>query len=554
MKRVVFAACIAASIVSGCKKDSKETVTPDVPEVTEKSAAKNPEGCNSDLSAPIAADYTLTAKCSPYTPASEFNVDGYTLTIEPGVEVRVADGQTFNVGYYKPAKLIVKGTKEKPVKFTGGVTFYAQAAGSSLEGVVIENAGTDEHGALRIETHELSLKDVAIVNAKKTAIEARVDKALKAVSGIDLTRAGGDASELVHLNFGTAGVIGAGVTVPEGAVVWLHGNLDAEITLVSNGAPYRVAETATIDPPEGKTASLTLKEGVTVELGESAGLEFGYYRGTAALKVLGTKEKPVVVTRYGDDKASTPSNGLRFFNGARAPEIDWLVLEYAGAADRPALFFNDARGLGKLTNSTFRHIKTSAIAVETSKERFTAFDGNTFEDVEGAALRLPLELAHGLGAKNVFTDKARVTVFGEAKKDTTLTNLGAPYVVEGEVNFNGEATKSATLKLEDGVSVLFNSEGKLAVGYYGPAKLAAKGVSFAPLDGKWKGVALYNSAVVELENSSVTGVNDDSPALELTPEVTGFVKKVVIKGAKVGVKACAPKVKVEGTSPISKCE
>ena len=60
--------------------------------------------------------------------------------------------------------------------------------------------------------------------------------------------------------------------------------------------------------------------------------------------------------------------------------------------------------------------------------------------------------------------------------------------------------------------------------------------------------------MVELENSSVTGVNDDSPALELTPEVTGFVKKVAIKGAKVGVKACAPKVKVEGTSPISKCE
>ena len=225
----------------------------------------------------------------------------------------------------------------------------------------------------------------------------------------------------------------------------------------------------------------------------------------------------------------------------------------------------DTRGLGKLTNSTFRHLKGEAVRVDSSKDRFTAFDHNTFEDVEDAALRVPLELAHGLGANNKFTDKARVTLFGETKKDTTLENIGAPYVVEGELTVNGEETKSITLTLAPGDQLLFNNEGKVTVSYYAPAKLVAKGtpekpIRFEKLLASWNGVGIFGKGSIELENASISGTGADVAPLSLADEVTGSVKRLTLKDTKRGVHACAAKVQPEGVTAdkgvkaVEKCD
>jgi hypothetical protein len=586
MKKIVMAACVAALAFVGCKKDNGggggTTPAPGTGAMGNAGAGttgttppagdapKNPAGCNSALTESIVADYTLTEKCSPYTPAGDLNVDGFALTIEPGVEIKFADNATFSVGYYKPGRVLVKGTKEKPVKFTGrtwkGLYAPSNAAGSSLENVVFENAGTEDAAAIKAETFDLVLNGVTITGAKKTALDLRPDRALKGFTGVDLTKASADPSELVHANFATASVFTpAGLTVPEKALIWLHAAIDSDVTLTHAGATYRVPDEANVDPQEGKTASLTIKEGVTIELGENAGLNFGYYRGPAGLKIQGTKEKPVTVTRFGEDKATTPSHGIQLFAGARAPEIDFLVLEYAGGTDKGALLESDTRGLGKITNSVFRHLKGEGVRVDSSKDRFVAFDGNTFEDVDDSALRVPLELAHNLGTTNTFTSKSRVTLFGETKKDTTLENIGAPYVVEGELNVNGDETKSVTLTVNPGVSMLFNDQGKLSIAYYAPAKIVAKGtaekpVTFGKLLTSWNGLGVFGKGGVELENVAINGTADDSWPLDLSGEVTGSVKKVALKDTKKGVHGCAAKVKVEGVTAdkgvkaVEKCE
>ena len=304
---------------------------------------------------------------------------------------------------------------------------------------------------------------------------------------------------------------------------------------------------------------------MTIELGENASINFGYYHGPAGLKVQGTKQKPVTITRYGEDKAQTPSKGLGLYAGARAPEIDFLVMEYAGGADKAALVVSDSRGLGKITNSTFRHLKGEAVRVDSSKERFTAFDNNTFEDVEDAALRIPLELAHGLGANNKFTDKARVTLFSETKKDTMLENIGAPYLVEGELAVNGDETKSITLTIAPGSTLLFNDQGKLSVSYYAPAKLVAKGtaekpITFGKLLSSWGGVGIYGKGSIELENVTISGTGDEVWPVDLAEEVTGSVKKVSLTDTRKGLHSCAKKVKPEGVTAnkgvkaVEKCD
>jgi hypothetical protein len=569
MKRIVLIACVLSSFI-GCKKEAEPPVTPPlgVPPVAEgakpgegspapSGAKASIAGCNSDFAEALTADTTLTEKCSPYSVKSELNIDGIALTIEPGVKLEFADGALLTVAYYKPARILVKGTKKKPVKFTGrswrGLHVHKDAAGSTFDNVSIENAGTEDDAALLVETFDLALNTVTFTGAKKKAIELKVDRPLKAFTAIDLSNASGDPSELIHSSVATAGVFGADSKFPPKSVIWLHDGLDTDITLVNTGATYRIAQELNVDPPEGKTASLTLKEGVTLELGENAPLNFGYYRGPAGLKVLGTKEKPVTITRYGADQAQTPSGGVALYGGARAPEIDFLVLEYAGGVDKAALKYADARGLGKITNSTFRHLKGEAVRVDSAKERFTAFDHNTFEDVDDAALRVPLELAHGLGANNKFTDKARVTLFAETKKDTTLENIGAPYLVEGELNVNGEETRSATLTIAPGNTLLFNDQGKLSVSYYAPAKLVAKGtpekpITFGKLLASWGGVGLYGKGVIELENAAISGTGDDIWPLDLSGEVTGAVKKVALTDTRKGIHGCAKKVKPEGVT------
>ena len=572
MKRMLIAACLGALFVVGCKKESKDNATAQTGETKPAAgnegatgetkpapaAAKNPEGCNSALSEAIAADYTFTEKCSPYTVSADFNVDGYTLTIEPGVEVKVTGDVSFNAGHYGKGKLVVNGTKEKPVKFSGarwsGLRLWSDAAESALNNVIIENAGTDDDAALHVEAGAVVLNGVAIVGAKKQALEVKSDKPLKSAALVDLSKAGGDPSELVHVPFHSAGVLGAALTVPEKSIIWVHGGLDTDVTLVNSGAPYRFPDSANIDPPEGKSAVVTVKEGVTLQLAENARLAFGQYTGGAGLKIQGTKEKPVLVTRYGEDQAATPAQGLWFSSGARPPELDFLVIENAGGSDGAAISFDGNRGLGKITNSTFRSLKGTAVWVRDANERFVAFDGNTFDGVEGQALRIPLQLADKLGSANVFTDKARVLLTGATSKDVTLAKLNKPYVVDGELRVDGEATRAAVLTIADGASLQFNDEGIVRAGGYNPAKVVAKDVTFDKLLSNWHGLHVAGTSSVELENLTISGVSADDYPLEFDENVTGSAKKITIKGSGKGARSCNSKVKLEAVKPLEKCE
>lgn len=530
MKWNVLAACVVAVTTVGCTSGDSQP-------------AASLSGCETTLPQKLTRHTALLARCSPYSIDRALAVDGFTLTIEAGVEVRFGAGAPFDVGVRVPGKVIARGTKEKPISFAGaawnGVALGMGAAGSVLENVTIENAGTIDRSALGTQTSDLALKNVRVVNAKRTALSARVDAPLKSLTGVELS---GDTSELAHLDVATAGVFSSGATVPPGSVIWLHGVLTTDVTL-TDIATWRASQTINVDAPEGKTASLTLKEGVRFELDERAALEFGYSRGPATFKVRGSKEKPVLITRYGDDAANTPSNGLRFFAGAKAPEIDWLVLEYAGALERPAVFFNGSRGLGRITNSVFRHMKSGAICIEAAQERFVAFDNNTFEDVQGTVIRAPLELAHNISVKNSFPEAARIEVFGSTSRDTTLTNLWMPYFVSGELNVN------AALTLERGTTLLFEKSGKLNVS---AGKLIARDATFAKSRDGWRGIDVAGASTVQLDNVIITGA--DEWALSLAPEVSGSVKKLDVKGAKKGVRSCAKKVKRDTVSPDWICE
>jgi len=589
-KTIWIVAAIAALAVAGCKKKDADgqsgtsagsgsgtagTESGGSSPTAATPSAKAPEGCNSDLSQAIEADYTLTEKCSPYTASSDFAVDGYTLTIEPGVVIRFGDNVGMVASYTKPGRIVAKGTPEKPVRLVGvrdapgawrGLRLYADASGSSFDNVVIENAGSDDAAALTVEPPDVAVRGLTIKGAKKTALTILAEKPLKAFSGLDLREAGGDPDELVHTTFAGAHSLGADGQYPEKAIVLLSGSAAQDLTLPALSARYRILEELHVQPPAGKSAILTIEAGATLEFAEEAALFFGYSESGAGLKVLGSAEKPVTFTRFGEDKQATPFRGLGFWSGSRAPEISYAIIEYAGRAENGALEFHDPKGLGKLTHSIVRHTPGPAIKVYESKERFQAFDANTFEDIGGAALELPAELAQGLGTQNKFGEKGWIKLEGSVQRDTTLADVGVPYHFEGEIQLHSrDESKSMTFKLEPGVTLKFNDLGALQVAYAGLGKLVAKGTAEKPVTltssmESWGGVGVYERGSVDLEHVVISNTGEEAYPLQFLAEATsGSVKNVTFKNTKKGLRNCGKAttsdVKADpGITAQEKCE
>lgn len=584
--RLAVVSLLVTASLAGCKKDKPEATAQGGAQAagqqgsaaqgtTPSGAAadkKAPEGCNSDLSQKVEVDFTFTEKCSPYTVSGEFYVDGWNLTIEPGVEVRIADQGALYVAYNAPGRIVVKGTAEKPVKFTSKgrkeagawktILLYERAEGSSFENAVIEFAGAGDNPALGVQAGDVSLKGVKFVSVKGAALKLETEKPAKELSGLDLSQAAGDLEALVTLHVTSANALGANNVFPEKAIINLTGNANRDVKLTAQGATYRVTGELYVEAPEGKSAVLSVQPGVTVQMAENAAIYVGY-ANPGGLKIAGTKEKPVVFTRYGEDPKATPWKGLIFYGGARAPEIDFAVFEYVGRPNEEAIKFSDPRGLGKFTNTTIRHCGGTAIKIDGAKGRFEAFDGNVFDDVKAAALDTPLRFAHQLGAANKF-GSSPVVIHTDTQEDTTLTAIDGTYQARGELYVNGAEGKTAALTLEPGAKLRFLENGALYVGYSGAGKLIArgtadKGITLDAQQGDWKGVHVYAAGAVELENVTVSGVAEDSNPLVLDADSKGSIKALTLKGTKKGLKSCGKAtvagVKADkGVTAEEKCE
>ena len=196
--RKLFAAVAMASLaLAGCKKDKdasteaagaaeNSAATAEQKPANQKPAeeAKAPEGCNSDFSQAIKVDYTLTRKCSPYTLADgrTLTVDGWYLTIEPGVEVRFGENAHLEVGYNQKGRLVAQGTEEAPITFTsakrkepgywGGIRLNDNAGGSVIDHAVLEYGGTTDRAALVANGPDIKLNHIKFVGIAGRAVKS----------------------------------------------------------------------------------------------------------------------------------------------------------------------------------------------------------------------------------------------------------------------------------------------------------------------------------------------------------------------------------------------
>jgi hypothetical protein len=520
---------------------------------------KNPEGCNSDFAQDLAADATLTEKCSPYTVKHGLTFDGFTVTLEPGVELRFADGTELSVGYGSRGKLVAKGTPDKPVRFTAldhkepgswkGITLASNAQGSVLENVVIEFAGPAGGDALEVKAGDVTLKNVKLSGAKADGVKVLSEEPVAVIDGLDLL--GMPADHVLQLPWTSARALTANNKLPANAVIDLEpAQVEADLSVPNPGVPYRTHGETDVHGKNGKTAVLTLEAGVTVQMAEDAELDFGYEADRpAGLKAVGTADKPIRFVRFGDDQKTTPFKGLFFYDGARGPELDYVTFENGGRPEDATLRFSEVRALGKITHSTFSGSHGAGVLVKSAKEGFAAFDNNAFKGNAQGAIGIPAELAGGIGPSNTFDD-TWVEVRGDVHKDTAWAALGCAYRVLGDVTAEGgEAGRSATLTIAPGAKLVFGEGAGLYAGYTNPGHLviggAGKPVAMSVVQGSWKGIEAYEKGELKLENATVDGVADDQAPVRVDKGATGEVKNVTFK-TKLGLRNCSDKVKSSG--------
>lgn len=252
--------------------------------------------------------------------------------------------------------------------------------------------------------------------------------------------------------------------------------------------------------------SLTLEAGSSLSFKDGAGLYVGYYE-PAKLVVQGTAEAPVVLTAAGD-KAPGVWRGVSINEHAARSTIAGLVIEYAGN-DESALYV--AATDVSVTGSKIRESKGTGLLIADGGT-LAAFTDNELKKLGSkTAIAGPASAIAGLGAGNRFDAGAHVLVRGGGvSKSGKWQPSGAPLMIGGEVNVDGDVGQPAKLELAAGLELRFGESGALVVGYYNPGALVVAGTAEAPVTftaqerreaGGWSGVRVHGKGEATIEQA-----------------------------------------------------
>lgn len=242
--------------------------------------------------------------------------------------------------------------------------------------------------------------------------------------------------------------------------------------------------------------SLTLEAGSSLSFKDGAGLYVGYYE-PAKLIVQGTAEAPVVLTAAGD-KVAGVWRGVSINEHAARSTIAGLVIEYAGN-DESALYV--AAPDVSVTGSKIRDVKGTGLLIADGGS-LAAFSDNELKKLGSkTAIAGPASAIGGLGAGNRFDGGAHILVRGgPLSKSAKWQPAGAPLLIGGEVNIDGDIGQTARLELAAGLELRFSEAGALVVGYYNPGALVVQGSADAPVTftahekreaGGWGGIGVH---------------------------------------------------------------
>ncbi len=501
--------------------DEKE---PDAPE-----AAASTE-CPKELKGTQEGDLVITKACGVVPVTATYKVNGSTLTLEAGATLEFADGAELQVGYYEPSKLIVQGTKEAPVTMTSkgdkaagvwkGVRLYSKAARSSVTGLVLEYAGEDKHGGLKVEALDVRVEKSTFQHLKGAGIVTGREASFAAFTDNSFTDVGKIA---IRLPANVVGGLGIGNSYDEAArIVVPGGSIKDDAHWMSQGVAIQVGGEIKVSGEDGARAKLSLDPGTRLEFGGSGRIVNGYY-GEATLEARGTKDKPIVFASSDREEAGS-WRGI-VIAGKGEGTFENVEFHHGGKDEREGVLKADGAARLSVENCTFNLNATGAV-LRGAEVTLTKFAGNTFTKTPNS-VRAHAAVMGGVGEGNTYDAGSIVAVdSGRVTADATWSlQTGAEVQMDGNLQVSG-----GKLELPAGYTLAFKDGAAMTVGYYDTGSLVAQGTADKPVTfkgqrdeaGAWKGLAFYGKASANDVKNLVLR-NTAAPALKIDKAASGTI-------------------------------
>lgn len=510
-----------------------------------KDPAPTPADCPTGLGGTLRGHHVIPADCTNVQITDDLAFEGGSLTVEAGAKLWFAPGTGLSVGEREPTRLTIKGTADAPVVFSArgkhehgawkGVAVYAHAGGSTLEHLVIEDAGADKVAALYIEAPDVTFTGSTLRRSETGVLVERGGR-FKAFTGNTLTDLHLYAA--ITLPPDAVGGLGPDNTFGTDAFVSVQGDkLGASAKWQPLGAPLVIGNRVTLAGTKDSPVTLELVPGTEIRFEDNAGLIFG---ASGVLHAKGRADAPITFTAHRDHRPGMWA-GIHMSGGEAT--FEHAILEFGGGGSQigdrfPVL--NITGGTVSVSATTLRSNR-KGVALFGLKTVVSAFTGNKFEDT-----KIPLSIGHNLvgsiGPDNEFgpVDDTTIEIQGKLLDEkATWRDPGVPFVLNEELRVQAELTVDA------GVDLRFAPTASVTVGTAWPAALIMNGAPQAPVTlgpadrdkPTWPGITLHETARGNIfKNVVITGAANPS-AIDIKAPIDATLDHVTCSrcaGAVVG--------------------
>jgi hypothetical protein len=493
-------------------------------------AGVKPQRIDSTHSGTIAADETWTPAGNPHIITGKLTVagaapNGATLTIQPGVEVRLEQGASIEVGAGNaPGTLIAEGTASSGILFTSNQTtktkgwwkyirFNQQAVNCRMSYCTVEYGGIyspyNWGGNLVVDIAEgttISLNNSTIRNSVShgvcflDSIKGLVDFSDNTITGNEYygIRIYADQVRGIENSNKLAGNVLGGVYVRTSTLrnnaLWPK--LDT---------PY-ILDEVTVASQSAAPAVLTIEPGTELRFVEAGSMVIGNTDQPGKLVAQGEADNPIVFTSNQNDKTKGWWHHLRFNATDAGSILTHCTVEYGGRREpygRAGNVVIDGADNVSISNFTISNSGTNGVHCF-NDQGFANFSENTITNngqetdktYGGYGIIIYADQVRGIQGNNSVSGNLLGGVYVQSdtiKNDATWYPLDAPYTV-GTVTVEGV---QPTLSIETGTELRFVEDSKLVVE---KGRLVAQGTTFTsnqtfPTKGWWRGIQFGQEAV-----------------------------------------------------------
>lgn len=487
--------------------------------------------CPKSLSGTDEVSRVITKECGTVAVTGNYKMEGGSLILQPGATLAFADGVGMQIGYAKPSKLIVNGTKEEPVTFTAsgdkvagvwnGIEIYGKGARSSIAHAVIEWAGTKQ--ALLLQAEDVTVEGVTIKGSKELAVKIDKQATLAKFDGNTFEETD---EQVIRIDPQDAGGLGKDNKFPEGGVVQVvAGRVEEDTTWQDIGAPWHITGKIEVRVEAGNRSTLTVEAGNELSFDGDARMQIGY-AAEGTVKLIGTADAPVLL-RSDEREEAGAWPGLEVYSKGEI-EVVHAHFKHAGKDDKKGALYIDNEARMSLSDSTFED--TAVGVVIKGKADVQKAEKNTFKNTPKAMVLAAKQLAK-LAGDNVYEGEPVI----ELEADRIEEDAKWEVQKGAKVELNGRLEVKARLTIAEGTKIHVKDGQGIQVGYAEEGALEMVGTEEAPIElvgqrddsGTWDGIVFYSKAHGnKVEHVKLRNAGGKKASIEFQNDSDGTVKNL----------------------------